>query len=419
MIKSSCDLQVIPLEEINEYKNYFMTAFRKQTIVILAVCCFAGLVFAGVPPLPNGTGSPDAVGLDDSWRLWLDENAAWKNDPLYLPEEVDLAKLPVNPPMGGWDVLNEHAGNPVTLPATVEQYYWGKRPLPVANPSRPQDVVNLNSPYVGVSWWYRNFTPPALKPGEKLIVSFMGARLRAEVYVNGKLVGYNLVTEIPFTADASSALKPGQPNQLSVRITNPGGSFSWGDFSLEKWGDYQLPISHGFGGINGGVTMSIRAEVAVEDLYVANNPDPHTVTLNATVVSTGLAYQGPLVFTISRDGKEIWNGAMDVNVPANGTAVVSQNVTVAQAELWNLNHPSLYQASARIKSIPHSDRVTDFGFRWFNAEGIGTNPRLVLNGRRQIQNPRRLDAFASPCPGGRPPRCRPTRRLPCQTGRRF
>jgi hypothetical protein len=221
-----------------------------------------------------------------------------------------------------------------------------------------------------------------LKPGEKLVFSFMGARLRAEVYVNGKLVGYNLITEIPFTADATFALKPGQPNQLAVRITNPGGSFSWGDFSLEKWGDYQLPISHGFGGIDCGVTMSIKAAVAVEDLYVANNPDPHTVTLNATVVSTGLAYQGPLAFTISRNGKQIWNGTMNVNVPANGTAVVSQNVTVAQAELWNLNHPSLYQASAGIKSIPHSDRVTDFGFRWFNAEGIGTNPRLVLNGHR-------------------------------------
>ena len=55
-----------------------------KTIVILAVCCFAGMVFAGAPQLPNGTGSPDAVRLDDSWHLWLDENAAWKNDPLFF-----------------------------------------------------------------------------------------------------------------------------------------------------------------------------------------------------------------------------------------------------------------------------------------------------------------------------------------------
>ena len=33
-------------------------------------------------------------------RLWLDKNAAWKNDKLYLPP-VKLSELPVNLPMGG------------------------------------------------------------------------------------------------------------------------------------------------------------------------------------------------------------------------------------------------------------------------------------------------------------------------------
>ena len=64
--------------------------------------------------------------------------------------------------------------------------------------------------------------------------------------------------------------------------------------------------------------MSVHAAIAVEDLFVANHPDPRTVTLNATVVSSGPAYQGPLTFTISRDGKNVWSGKMDVNVPAGG-----------------------------------------------------------------------------------------------------
>jgi hypothetical protein len=46
--------------------------------------------------------------------------------------------------------------------------YWGKSPLPVADPAHPCDVISLNSPYVGVSWWYQAFTPPALQPGERL-----------------------------------------------------------------------------------------------------------------------------------------------------------------------------------------------------------------------------------------------------------
>jgi beta-galactosidase len=339
-------------------------------------------LFAAEPAsLPNGTGSPNSIVLDDSWHLWLDENASWKNDQLYLPEEVDLTKLPVNPPTGGWDVLNDQAGIPVTLPGTVEEHYWGKKPLPVPNPNRASDIVGSDSPYHGVSWWWRSFTPPALKSGERLIFSFPGARLRAEVYVNGKLIAYNIVTEIPFTADTTAALQPGQ-NQIAVRITNPGGGFAWPDYDLVEWGKYQLPSSHGFGGISGGVTMSVHAAVAVEDLYVANNPDPHTVTLNSQVVSTGPAYRGPVALSISRGGKRVWSGTADVDVAAGGSATVSKSVTVSDAELWNVGHPALYQAASGIVSIPHSDRTTDFGFRWFNAEGIGDNARLVLNGKR-------------------------------------
>jgi beta-galactosidase len=356
-----------------------------RNLILAAVVLGAsipGFLHAEPAHLPNGTGSPDSVVMDDSWRLWLDQTAPWKEDRLYLPEEVDLTKIPVNPPTGGWDVLSDQAGIPVTLPDTVEAHYWGKSPLRTADSNKPTDIVNLNSPYDGVSWWYRNFTPPNLKSGEHLVFSFPGARLRAEVYVNGQLVGYNIVSEIPFTADATNALKPGEPNQMAIRITNIGGVFSWGDFYFQEWGRYQLPITHGFGGISGGVTMAVHGPVVVDDLYVANNPDSHEVTLNATVDSTGPAYKGPLALSISRDGRTVWNGSVDVDLPAGGSATASQQVTVPDAELWDIGHPVIYQAAARIASVLHSDRTTDFGFRWFNAEGIGTDPKLVLNGKR-------------------------------------
>ncbi len=50
---------------------------------------------------------PNAVNLDSGWRLWRDEQAPWKDDTLYLPSEVDLAKLPVNAPTGGWQALDD------------------------------------------------------------------------------------------------------------------------------------------------------------------------------------------------------------------------------------------------------------------------------------------------------------------------
>ncbi|HEX4084487.1 MAG TPA: malectin domain-containing carbohydrate-binding protein [Chthoniobacteraceae bacterium] len=333
--------------------------------------------------LPNGTGAPDSVNLDSSWRLWLDPSAPWESDKLYLPDEAaDLSRLPQNKPTGGWSVLDNNAGIGVKLPDTVEAHYWNKKPLPVANPANPEDIVRLYGAYKGVSWWYRQITAPSLQPGQRLILHFPGAHLRAEVYVNGHLAGYNIISEIPFDADITDAVKPGPDNQLAVRITNPGGTFSWSDFGTDKWGNYNIPNAKAFGGLSGGVTMTIRGTVAVDDLYIANHPDPRQVTLNIHLASNGPAYKGPLNLYIARLGKIAWSGAVNIDVPAGGTAAASQTVKLTNAELWDIGRPNLYRAIAGIASLSHSTRITEFGFRWFNAEGIGQNPHLELNGRR-------------------------------------
>ena len=39
---------------------------------------------------------------DLGWRLWPDRAAAWKDDALFLPADVDLKKLPINAPTGSY-----------------------------------------------------------------------------------------------------------------------------------------------------------------------------------------------------------------------------------------------------------------------------------------------------------------------------
>jgi hypothetical protein len=74
----------------------------------------------------------------------------------------------------------------------VEQYYWG------AFRGGP-----IDGNYQGVSWWWRSFTGPVLLPGQRLIINFRAARLRAEVYCNQKLCGYNIINEVPFEAEGA------------------------------------------------------------------------------------------------------------------------------------------------------------------------------------------------------------------------
>ena len=292
--------------------------------------------------------------------------------------------MPVNPPTGGWSVLNDSAGIGVSLPATVEEYYFGKAPARTARSTRPRDIVAADGNYLGVSWWYRPFTPPALRPGERLIFSFPAGRLRSEVYVNGKLVGYSIISEAPFTADATDAINPAGPNLLAVRITNPGGRLDWMDFLSFRWGKYTLPATHAFGGLAGSVEMQVRGPVNVGDLAVFNKPDARSVHLQADIGSTGSAYDGPVDFTISRDGKVYYQSSEVVRVPAGGTVTAATDATVSDCQLWDINQPNLYVASASLPSVAHSDRVTTFGFRWLEPKWLGTDAKLYLNSRRIV-----------------------------------
>lgn len=355
-----------------------------KTSCLLALSCLA------LASSALGQSYPGVDVSKSGWRLWLDREAAWKNDPLYLPSEVDLPALPVNPPTGGWGALSETAGIPVTLPTTVEEHYWGKlgtRPYNHYEAQRGPDTSFPNGNYLGVSWWWRKFQVPSFKPGQRVVVSFRGARLRAEVYCNHKLVAYTIMGELPFEADVTGAVKPGQPAELAVRITNPGGHLDWLDFASARlnWGRYTFPPSRGFGGMDEDIRVAVRDRVAVTDLAALNEPDLHKVRLVAEVTGVDRPYRGPVRFRVARGGQTVWTGDAPVDVAAGGTQTARIEATVPNAIAWDLKHPNLYRASAELPGRPASGRDVDFGFRFFATQGVGGNDaKLTLNGKRFV-----------------------------------
>lgn len=332
------------------------------------------------PPLP-------AADMDGGWRLWPDTQAVWQNDPLFLPGDAALPALPVHPPTGGWGALNDRQGIGISLPGTVEEHlaqlFGPGNPAPAgagADEQRRGDAI-----YRGVSWWWRSFTAPALKPGQRLILHVRGARLRSEVYCNGRLCGYSLLTELPFDADVTPALNLSGRNQLAIRVTNPGGFHDWNDLGgLIEWGKYRLPSSHGFGGLDRGITLEVRDPVCVTDLAVLNRPDLHSVQMNVTVQSSGPAYHGPAALAVTRNGKTVWSGRVNVQVPAGGTDTERAEVSIPAALPWTLARPALYEAHASVPARANSGKSTMFGFRWLAIDGLGSDARLRFNGKRIV-----------------------------------
>jgi hypothetical protein len=328
---------------------------------------------------------------DDGWTLWLDRGAQWQQDVIHLPEHVPpMAALPVNPPTGGWDALYREPGVKVTLPATVEEHFWGQlgeRPY-TADEYRyaEDDPVPQNGAVPGVSWWWKTIDIPAAAAGRQVWLHIRGARMRAEVFLNEVLVGYSIMSELPIDCDLTPAMQPGRPNRLAIRITNPGGRFDWKDSNNTAWGALKLYHSHGFGGIDRGIEMTMHPmEGRIRDAWVLNTPDPRVVTLHAEIAAREAVAAAALSATVLDATGNAVPAEIRVEQIANhdGVASARLRVRVASARLWDLDTPHLYHLRLQWKAGSATDtRTVRFGFRWFAAEGIGKNAMFRLNGRR-------------------------------------
>jgi len=323
---------------------------------------------------------------DDGWTLWLDRDAKWQDDKVWLPADLPpLGQLPVNAPTGGWSALYKGQGLQVTLPATVEQFYWGRfgeRPYgPDEYKYAGDDPVPQNGAVTGVSWWWRPIEIPPEAKGKQVWLHIRGARLRAEVYLNEKLVGYSIMGELPIDCDLTPALAPGAPNRLAIRVTNPGGGYDWKDASTITWGEVKFYPGHGFGGLDRGLRLSVHPLAGrIRDAWVLNTPQPRTVTAHVEL-SAAAADPKALALTVLDVSGAPVAAEVTLKTVEGSTAVFT--VHAADAKLWDLDTPNLYtlRVAGRFGG-EDSVRNVRFGFRWYSAEGIGTNALLRLNGRR-------------------------------------
>jgi beta-galactosidase len=324
------------------------------------------------------------------WTAWLDKSASWQNDSAY-PNGVNISTYPVHAPTVGWTQLfansipwqnvgsNSSAVLQVNVPGTVDEYFWG------AN----------GGEYRGVSWWGRSFTLTAWS-GKRVKLIVENARLRCEVFVNQKLVGYDCVGNLPFESDITNALVSGT-NQLAIRITNPGGNYHWEDRGAPVvWGNQKVLLSHGFAGITGHVFLVVEDPVAIRDIYVKNKPAITEVDA---------------VTTITNEGTSAWSGSMAIDVMTNDAVpvsvysttisglslaagagtVVTKTISVPGAKVWDIGKGNLYFIKAVLKDGGGTDQdgfMQRFGFRWFEvvnhvgSSGQAANTMFRLNGKR-------------------------------------
>lgn len=329
------------------------------------------------PGVANAGHGRQSISLSgDGWYMWQDKAAEWKNDKLYLPEEIsELSQLPVNEPTGGWRQLTPESAKAVSVPGTVEEY--------MTRSSMPQPGDNA-----GVSWWFRQIRIPENAGDKRVIIHFESVRLRAEVYLDGRLVAYDVIGESPFDADITEAVKFGKSQQLAVRVTNPGGNFHWQDFTEIRWGEYHIPPGRGFGGIIGRVWIDAVEPTFISDVYMQNQPDMTSAKAIISLTNTlGKSVNRKIAVSVaekSNPDKKVWQKVYGKTKLAPGDNQFVGEINLPDAKLWDLDNPNLYVCTVELLDGKRaSDCVKQtFGFRWFEVGGKGEDAVLRLNGRR-------------------------------------
>jgi len=309
------------------------------------------------------------------WNITLDPEAQWKNDVLHLPpSEVDA--LPIHTPTQGWDtVFNRPDTSGVTIPATVEQYFWGWN----------GETFGVAGDYAGVSWFTTKMFIPHEWEGKRMVMQVGSVRFRAEIFVNRKLAGYDLVNATPFEIDISRYVKAGTENEIAFRITDPNGNFNWKDSQVYTWGDYDTNPSHGFGGITGTVQLQATEKIFIADVFIKNRPNPKEIEVELTVEnqSGNIVSNEKLQMEIleTESGKKVYSKESSVSQIPLGKSTYSYLIKFPEAKLWSVDDPNLYQLNIALSDDQTNAR---FGFRWFEVRTVDGDRQFYLNGKRIV-----------------------------------
>ena len=313
------------------------------------------------------------------WGIFRDQSAEWVNDVIFAPP-VNITELPENPPSCGWNKLPRHIEKYIHLPATVEEHFWSNNGNPEGD----------GGDYRGVSWFVTSVDIKKTSEGKRIFLDFESVYYRAEIFVNRKLVGYDAVSCTPFEVDISGAVQYGDTNEIAVRITDPGGAFTYDIITAVKWGEQFLPANHGFGGITGRVYLRTVDDIYIDDIWVRNKPSITDADIVVGIKNlTGGTVSGSYTVSVSpwRKPEEIiWQRTFKRNVETGETTHVF-TMKAKGVEAWTPETPNLYVAkvSFTCKSPETADTLIQrFGFRWFDIGEYNGDQRFYLNGKRIV-----------------------------------
>ncbi|MES2923317.1 MAG: beta-galactosidase GalB [Verrucomicrobiota bacterium] len=235
-------------------------------------------------------------------------------------------------------------------------------------------------PSHGVGWYRKKLDIPASDAGKSIFLEIDGAMSYAAVWLNGKLVGGWPFGYSSWRVDLTPYVKPGEANQLAIRLDNPPNSSRWypgGGIYRNVWLTKTQPIHVGQWGVF-LTTREVSKASAVIDLETTIKNDSRSA---ATVsVSTE-------IFTLDTEGGRAGVANVDPQetpVAAGADARIKSSFTLANPRLWGpppTQTPNRYVAVTTVSQLgkPVDQYETRFGIRDLRFD---PNNGILVNGER-------------------------------------
>jgi len=324
------------------------------------------------------------------FRSELCLNGSWDFRPA---DGQDMTQLPVD----GWDDTKIKIPSPWNINSFANSNLDG--PDHRNYPSYPKSWENVLQ-----AWLHRDFTIPSDWNGKRIILHFEAVAGYAEVYVNGQKVAENFDIFLPFEADITDIVAPGQNAELLVAVKSqklfedrstvgrrivPAGSM-WGYHINGIWQD---------------VALFAYPEIYVEDVYVkplvsAGRLEADVTVKNTTPKAVTFTLEGVVNRWINCAGKDVnsapvpsWTlGKEELTIrgskctlAAGETATYTVGTAVADGslEFWTPESPALHTLQIKVNKIDGKkikavdNKYTRFGWREWTLQGT----KQCLNGQ--------------------------------------
>ncbi|MBE3135481.1 MAG: hypothetical protein IMZ55_18595, partial [Acidobacteria bacterium] len=335
----------------------------RGTLVALGLSCvmaYAGAGAGGRPVLAadSPTAPPrQTLSLDGPWTFATDAGNVGEAQKWYAPG----ARLQAMPLAG----YAPTADGRIQVPGIWDAQGYGT------------ETDRLRHNFVGKGWYKREVDLPRLAEGRRALLRITGVHRYAKVWWDGIYLGEHIGYLSPFEYDITEHAAAGRKAVVTLQVDSDQRWAVDGLFGAADLADY---FEAQWGGLWGHVSIEVRPDTWVEDLYVQPTAFPPAVKASVVVRGRGRRATALRLEVRDAEGNLVAQEACPLAEPLEAGSTLNMGAALPGARLWSPEAPNLYVASlAVLDGSEVVDRVESrFGIRQIEMRG----PYFYLNGKR-------------------------------------